>query len=44
MKKEYCKPILEVVDYEVDRNIALDVSVMDGNQKGESFNGIFWEG
>lgn len=45
MKKEYCKPILEVIVVESDRSIALGVSTLNGDNptNGESFNGIIWE-
>ncbi len=45
MKKEYCKPILEIIVVECDRNIALSVSTLNGDNptNGENFNDIIWE-
>lgn len=45
MKKEYCKPTLDVVRLENDENIALDlVSLFDGNgTNDDDFSGIVWE-
>ena len=45
MKKEYCKPTLEVIRLESDKDIALDlVSLFDGNgTNDDDFSGIQWE-
>lgn len=45
MKREYCKPNLEVIRLEADENIALDIlSLFDGNgTNDDDFSGIVWE-
>lgn len=49
MKKEYCKPILDVVSYDLNRSItALNPSgVLNGNDaasgESESFGDVIWE-
>ena len=45
MKKEYCKPNLEVIRLESEDNIALDiVSLFNGNgTNDDDFSGIQWE-
>ena len=45
MKKEYCKPTLEVIRLESDKDIALDLaSLFNGNgTNDDDFSGIQWE-
>ena len=45
MKKEYCKPTLEVIRVESDKDIALDLaSLFNGNgTNDDDFSGIQWE-